>query len=178
MAELRTNPGLYPGADGLFEFGEVNVRIADGGWRPGSWQELPPVVASEILRSADLLASVGTFAVINGPETGERLRLLSRLDQLPLHGQAQARRTALGRVFDDHPRGERLTLDDRHARIRTKLGTYAVHLSTGLVAGPDGAVLPPSPAVASVLTPVPWLPYDEPLFERIAAAIAELLDRP
>lgn len=60
--------------------------------------------------------------------------------------------------------------DDRHARI----GDYTVHLSTARITrrGDPIAITLPPPRTA---IPLPWLPYDETLLERVVRTIALLL---
>ncbi|MFH9243948.1 DUF4132 domain-containing protein [Streptomyces lydicus] len=163
---------LYPGAAGWAEVGEVTLRRADGS--PQALAEMDAVRLSEVLRAVDLLISAGSFAWCDdthahGPESR---RQLNRLYAQPLGRTAQLRRAALRRILADHLTSGRMELDDRHLR----LDGHDIHLATGRVTRSGDPVEITLPTGRQAV-PLPFLPYDEALLERVVRTVAHLMER-
>ena len=108
----------------------VTVETVSFG-RPGEWwlplplADIPPLVFSEVMRDLDLVVSVAHSGGVD-PEASA-----STVDS----------RAALLRETLDLLRLGNVRLDGRHALIEGKLGSYAVHLGSGVVhRRPGGAV--------------------------------------
>jgi hypothetical protein len=90
----------------------------------------------------------------------------------PATASLYLRRHALERIFSTHPYGAHVVFDERHARI----GEFAVHLSTARVTRRGDPVILPMPPQRTAI-PLPWLPYDETLLERVARTVAALVQQ-
>lgn len=108
----------------------VTVETVSFG-RPGEWwkplplADIPPLVFSEVMRDLDLVVSVAHSGGVD-PEASA-----STVDN----------RAALLRETLELLRLGNVRLDDRHALIEGRLGSYAVHLGSGVVhRRPGGAV--------------------------------------
>lgn len=140
---------LYPGVAGPTKTGLISVT-RNG--LPVPLRDINPIVLSEILRSADLMTSVGAFALSAELEA-------CRLDvpafiygcqsrRPPGLQTAQRRREVLRRMFGETPNSDRPWVDDRHVCI----GDVKIHIATGqarrsgepitLVAGSAALILP------------------------------------
>ncbi|WP_157878631.1 DUF4132 domain-containing protein [Streptomyces chattanoogensis] len=161
---------LYPGATGWAEAQDVHLV-----------RGLDPVKRSEILRSVDLLISASSYAwrdttdPTHSPSPAhdrDSWRELNRLYELPLRQTARLRREALQRIFAGHISSGRVEFGPRHLR----LNGHDIHLATGRVTrdgDPVDIVLPESRGAR----PLPFLPYDEKLLERIVHMAEELMAR-
>jgi hypothetical protein len=172
--ELQTDDKLYPGAEGPRRLGMLRARrFGEGGWNPSKLRDVPTVVLSEALRSADLLASTAAYAL--DADDPARIRDRSRLDSCPVTGQTAARRIALELVLANVDGSDRISFGDRHLTVRGPSGDYRIHYGTGFVVEPSGEVLPPNDDPPLAATPLPWLPYDEALLERVVRQTLTLL---
>jgi hypothetical protein len=140
--------------------------------QPVPWGSAPVLLVSEALREVDLLVSVGTYALAEDAslDTATRQRHLASLHLSPATASMRIRRRTLERIFANHPQADQVSFDERHVRI----GDFAVHLSTARVTqqgDPVEITLPPQ----RTAIPLPWLPYDETLLERVAHTVAALL---
>ncbi|MFB6440008.1 DUF4132 domain-containing protein [Streptomyces sp. NPDC056411] len=160
---------LYPGATGWAEAGSVTLRRADGSPQPMA--DVDAVRLSELLRSVDLLVSAGSFAWCDrhahAPEDRQRM---NRLYDQPLGRTARLRRAALRRILADQITAGRIELGDRQLR----LDGYAVHLATGRVTR-DGDPVAIDLPTGRRAAPLPFLPYDEELLERVVRTVGHLM---
>ncbi|MFH8680997.1 DUF4132 domain-containing protein [Streptomyces lydicus] len=162
---------LYPGAAGWAEAGEVTLRRADGSPQPLA--EIDAVRLSEVLRSVDLLISAGSFAwCATHAHDSDSRQQLHRLYAQPLGRTAQLRRAALRRILADHLASGRMELDERHLR----LDGHDIHLATGRVTRSGDPVEITLPTGRQAV-PLPFLPYDEALLERVVRTAAHLMER-
>jgi hypothetical protein len=172
---LAADQYLYPGMLGAFETRSVRLLHRVGrSMQPLSWSGAPPLLMSEALRAVDLLVSVGTYALAEDPslDAALRQRHLTALAQRPATESMRMRRQALERIFSAHPHAAHVVFDERHARV----GDFAVHLSTARVTrhgDPINVITRPQ----RTAVPVPWLPYDESLLERVAHTITKLIEQ-
>ncbi|BCK73785.1 hypothetical protein Srufu_077380 [Streptomyces libani subsp. rufus] len=161
---------LYPGATGWAEAQEVFLQRADGSPQPLSGVDA--VRLSEVLRSVDLLVSAGSFAWCAGhAHDHDSRQVLNRLYDQPLGRTGRLRRAALRRVLATHIASGRIELGDRHLR----LDGYDIHLATGRVTregDPVDLALP----TGRRAVPLPFLPYDEALLERVVHTVSHLLE--
>ncbi|ARF53125.1 hypothetical protein B1H19_02070 [Streptomyces gilvosporeus] len=174
---------LYPGASGWAETEDVRLVRAGGGG-PQPLRGLDAVKRSEILRAVDLLVSASSYAWHDTDgDTAAHLRgrsafdrdarqQLDRLHALPLGQTAQLRREALHRIFAGHLSSGRVEFGARHLR----LDGYAIHLATGRVTR-DGDPVDIAVPKGRTARPLPFLPYDEQLLERIVRTAEELIAR-
>lgn len=162
---------LGHGSSGSLRF----ERWQDGGWQPAPLHGIDPVAFSEACRAVDLLVSVSAFAdaqpSLPEPAQHERRMRLRHLADLPLGSMAAMRRRALALALGQAIADGRVVLEERHIRI----GDHTVHLSTARVTCRGAPVELPLPDKRGKLHPVPWLPYDEVLLQRIADAVGVLL---
>ncbi|MEU8784407.1 DUF4132 domain-containing protein [Streptomyces sp. NPDC048637] len=161
---------LYPGASGWAEAQDVFLQRADGS--PQRLDGIDAVRLSEILRSVDLLISAGSFAWCAGHDQDpDTWHARNRLYAQPLGRTARLRRAALRRVLAGHIASGRIELGDRHLH----LDDYDIHLATGRVTqegDPVDIVLP----IGRRAVPLPYLPYDEALLERVVHTVGHLLE--
>ncbi|MFI9047373.1 DUF4132 domain-containing protein [Streptomyces sp. NPDC053427] len=182
-AYLGISGKLYPGAGGWAEAQNVHFARTEGDPQPLT--AIDPVRRSEILRSADLLVSAASFAWCDThtptradthsdshPHDRESLQILNRLYGLPLGRTARLRRAALQRILAPHISSGRVALGNRHVH----LDGYAIHLATGRVTR-DGDPVDISLPEGRSARPLPFLPYDEKLLERIVRTAEELMAR-
>ncbi|MGW2628963.1 DUF4132 domain-containing protein [Streptomyces chattanoogensis] len=192
---------LYPGATGWAEAQDIHLARTDGPdgpggstgpdgpvgpGGPGGGGSLPltsidPVKRSEILRSVDLLISASSYAWrdTTDPAHGhspahdcDSWRELNRLYELPLRQTARLRREALQRIFADHISAGRVEFGPRHLHLHG----HDIHLATGRVTR-DGDPVDISLPESRGARPLPFLPYDEKLLERIVHTAEELMAR-
>ncbi|MFC5249235.1 DUF4132 domain-containing protein [Streptomyces nigrescens] len=162
---------LYPGASGWAEAQDVFLQRADGGPQPLAGVDA--VRLSEILRSVDLLISAGSFAwCATHAHDRDTWHTLNRLYDQPLGRTARLRRTALRRVLAEHIASGRLELGDRHLH----LDGYDIHLATGRVTR-EGDPVDIELPTGRCAVPLPFLPYDEPLLERVVHTVSHLLEK-
>jgi hypothetical protein len=172
--ELRTNFGLYPGAEGRATVDHVRVeQFTSGRWQPAVLAKVPRVLLSEVLRSVDLLMSTAALGFDDGQSGASRP--LDGLEDLPITGQTKARRAMLETVLAAVPGSDRITFEARFLRVRSVDGDYRVHYGTGIVVEPSGAARQSTDDGRSVEIPLPWLPYDEALLELVAKRTLGLL---
>jgi hypothetical protein len=159
--ELDVHARLFPTAAGYGDTGAVRVTHPEE-------SEPPPVLVSEAMRAVDLLVSVAAFGLDDDPELRRderRWRMLAQLAERPLGEMARMRKAVLRRILP-----ATVTFSARHAHV----GPYAVHLATARVTR-DGEPVPVD-ADRTTATPLPWLPYDETLLERVARTVTALLN--
>ncbi|GAB7035589.1 DUF4132 domain-containing protein [Streptomyces sp. NPDC021749] len=161
---------LYPGASGWAEALEVKLLHADGSPQPLA--EVDAVRLSEILRAVDLLVSAGSFGwcASHGHEPGARQQL-NRLYDLPLGEGARMRREALRRILAAQIATGRVELGERRLLLD---GRYGIHLATGRVTR-DGDPVEISLPTGRRAVPLPFLPYDETLLERVVRTVEHLM---
>ncbi|TVT45738.1 DUF4132 domain-containing protein [Amycolatopsis rhizosphaerae] len=163
---LAVDGPLLPGAGGFGDIGPVRLRHREpDGLRPAAFTEAPAVLVSEGLRAVDLLVSVAAFGLEEDPGLRRDRRRWARLTALaerPLRDGARLRRAALERVLTGLP----VSFGPRHVHI----GPFAVHLATARVTR-DGEPVAVEPQEGETAVPLPWLPYDERLLERVAHAV-------
>ncbi|MEU9125335.1 DUF4132 domain-containing protein [Streptomyces sp. NPDC048506] len=158
---------LHPGAAGWAEAQQVALHRGDGSPQP--LPEVDEVRLSEALRAVDLLVSTAGFAWCDTHAHDNREQL-DRLYRQPLGRTARIRRAALRRILADHLASGRIDVGDRHLRM----DGYAIHLATGRVTcggDPVEVDLPTGRQAA----PLPFLPYDEALLERIVRTVEHLM---
>lgn len=169
-ARFGITGNLYPGATGWAEAEEVALYRADGSPQPLA--EVDAVRLSEALRAVDLLISAGSFAWCGThAHEGDSWAQLNRLYSQPLGRTARLRREALCRILADHIASGRIELGDRQLRM----DGYDIHLATGRVTrggDPVDFVLP----TGKRAVPLPFLPYDEELLERVVRTVGHLMD--
>jgi hypothetical protein len=172
-ATLDLADNIYPGAAGGTTVGKLSLS-ASGGQKasPVRLGDLPTAALSEILRSVDLLVSVGGFAVSEEPHEPERRLRIWQLAETPLGAMAEMRRRALQYALRGLAETADLQFDARHLR----LGRYTVHLATGRVTR-DGDPVEIDLPKRTKLAAVPWLPYDEKLLETICYTAIEIAAR-
>ncbi|QIK10670.1 DUF4132 domain-containing protein [Streptomyces sp. ID38640] len=162
---------LYSGASGWAEAQDVFLQRADGGPQPLAGVDA--VRLSEILRSVDLLISTGSFALCtNHAHDRDTRHVLNRLYDQPLGRTARLRRAALRRVLAEHIASGRIELGDRHLH----LDGYDIHLATGRVTREGDPVDIDLPTGRRAV-PLPFLPYDEALLERVVHTVNHLLEK-
>ncbi|MFE1171442.1 DUF4132 domain-containing protein [Streptomyces sp. NPDC058773] len=162
--------GLHPGATGWAEAQDVFLQHADGNPRPLAGVEA--VRRSEILRAVDLLVSAGSFAwCATHAHDRDTWQALNRLYDQPLGRTARLRRAALRRVLAAHIASGRIELGDRHLH----LNGYDIHLATGRVTR-EGDPVDLAPPAGRGAVPLPFLPYDEALLERVVHTVSHLLE--
>ncbi|MEV6106708.1 DUF4132 domain-containing protein [Streptomyces sp. NPDC051940] len=134
--------------------------------------ELDAVSVSEALRAVDLLVSVGAFAVEEEYPAGSPAawRELDRLGAIPLTQTTRVRREALARVLAPHISAGRIEVTDRQVRV----AGHDVHLATGRVTK-DGEQAEVGLPRRRGVVPLPFLPYDEKLLERVLYTVEALL---
>lgn len=161
---------LYPGASGWAEALDVKLLRADGSPQPLA--EVDAVRLSEILRAVDLLVSAGSFGwcETHAHEPGA-WQQLNRLYGQPLGQGARMRREALRRILAAQIASGRVELGDRQLVLD---GRYAIHLATGRVTR-DGDPVEISPPTGRRAVPLPFLPYDETLLERVVRTVEHLM---
>ncbi|MEE4418212.1 DUF4132 domain-containing protein [Streptomyces bugieae] len=161
---------LYPGASGWAEAMEVKLFRADGGPQPLA--EVDAVRLSEILRAVDLLVSAGSFGwcETHAHEPGA-WQQLNRLYAQPLGEGARMRREALRRILAAQIASGRVELGARQLLLD---GRYAIHLATGRVTR-DGDPVEISLPTGRRAVPLPFLPYDETLLERVVRTVEHLM---
>jgi hypothetical protein len=166
-AEIPTSDNLYPGYVGDVVLGTVTVGRAvragrrDQAWRVEPARDDPPesVAVSELLRSADLLASTSAIAL------DDRLTWLHHSAQTP-GGVLATRRTALTHVLAELGDPVPIEGGNRHVAV----GTYRIHLATGRVTHEGEPV-----TVEPVTTHQLWTPPD-PLLNRIVGLVVALIE--
>ncbi|WP_030409892.1 DUF4132 domain-containing protein [Streptomyces sp. NRRL S-1448] len=161
---------LYPGASGWAEAMEVKLFRADGSPQPLA--EVDAVRRSEILRAVDLLVSAGSFGwcETHAHEPGA-WQQLNRLYDQPLGEGARMRREALRRILAAQIASGRVELGARQLLLD---GRYAVHLATGRVTR-DGDPVEITLPTGRRAVPLPFLPYDETLLERVVRTVEHLM---
>ena len=124
---------------------------------PAEAASVAPIVASELMRSAELLISVSAVGLdLEGPSRWEAT------PQAP-HGIVATRREILGHVLADLA-DPRIEVGERHF----SLGPYRIHLATGIATKAGQAVeIEAQPGHGL------WAPPD-PLLNRIVAVVATL----
>ena len=124
---------------------------------PAEAASVAPIVASELMRSAELLISVSAVGLdLEGPSRWEAT------PQAP-HGIVATRREILGHVLADLA-DPRIEVGERHF----SLGPYRIHLATGIATKAGQAVeIEAQPGHGL------WAPPD-PLLNRIVAIVAAL----
>ncbi|MFD8542293.1 DUF4132 domain-containing protein [Streptomyces sp. NPDC059649] len=162
---------LYPGASGWAEALDVMLLRADGSPQPLA--EVDAVRLSEILRAVDLLVSAGSFGwcETHTHEPGA-WQQLNRLYGQPLGEGARMRREALRRILAAQIASGRVELGERQLLLD---GRYAIHLATGRVTR-DGDPVEISPPTGRRAAPLPFLPYDETLLERVVRTVEHLME--
>ncbi|REK87114.1 DUF4132 domain-containing protein [Streptomyces inhibens] len=169
-ARLGIAGSLYPGATGWAEAQDVSLHRADG--TPQPLADVDAVRLSETLRSVDLLISTGSFAWCDTHAHDRDARqALDRLYTLPLGRTARLRREAVRRILAEHLASGRIELGDRQLR----LDGYDIHLATGRVTR-DGDPVDISLPQGRQAVPLPFLPYDEALLERVVRTVGHLMD--
>ncbi|AJT61827.3 hypothetical protein T261_0135 [Streptomyces lydicus] len=183
---------LYPGATGWAEAQDVHLVRTDGPGGPGGpvgpdgggalpLTGLDPVKRSEILRSVDLLISASSYAWRDPHDSAhgqtpahdrDSWHELNRLYELPLRQTARLRREALQRIFAGHISSGRVEFGPRHLRLHG----HDIHLATGRVTR-DGDPVDIGLPESRGARPLPFLPYDEKLLERIVHTAEELMAR-
>jgi RNase P/RNase MRP subunit POP5 len=121
--------------------------------------ELESVAVSEVLRSADLLASTSAIAL------DDRLTWLHHSAQTP-GGVLATRRTALKHVLAELSDSASIEVGRRHVAV----GIHQIHLATGRVTY-EGEPVTIEPVTKHQL----WTPPD-PLLNRIVGLVVALLD--
>lgn len=159
---LRLEGHVYPGAGGA---------CTSNGLAPAQMMPMSPVAYSEACRAVDLLVSASALALVEEEQSVEREQRLFYLANLAPGPMAGMRRAVLEQVFADQIEDGRMALEARHLMV----GRHAIHLSTGRVTKDGAEVAIEVAAKGSKLGAVPWLPYDEALLEKIAAAAGVLL---
>ncbi|MGY5130062.1 DUF4132 domain-containing protein [Streptomyces nigrescens] len=161
---------LYPGASGWAEAQDIFLERADGSPQPLAGVDA--VRLSEILRSVDLLISAGSFAwCATHAHDRDTWHALNRLYDQPLGRTARLRRAALRRVLAGHIASGRIELGDRHLH----LDGYDIHLATGRVTQ-EGDPVDIDLPTGRCAVPLPFLPYDEALLERVVHTVGHLLE--
>jgi hypothetical protein len=158
--QFRFNCGeVYPGQRVETETGAI---AAMRGERPVNFEDIAPVMLSEVLRSVDLLVSVSAFAL--DPEEGERVEIVSDDDTFTLVDRtrlgsetARGRREVLRRIFGENERNDAPWIDGRYLRFRD----LSIHLATGQARRNGEAVQLPKKKGAIKL------PYEDPILDRI-----------
>ena len=159
---LRIQGRVYPGAGGA---------CTSNGLAPAQMMPMAPVAYSEACRAVDLLVSASALALVEEERSVEREQRLFYLANLAPGPMAGMRRAVLEQVFADQIEDGRMALEARHLMV----GRHAIHLSTGRVTKDGAEVAIEVAAKGSKLGAVPWLPYDEALLEKIAAAAGALM---
>lgn len=171
---LGLSEDLYPGAGGHCESRAMVCQRRHGSqWQAVTNDELAPVLWSEMCRAVDLLVSVSAFALGGEADAHDpqRWQRLAHLDSLDVGAMAAMRRAVLRQVFAPQIAAGRLAIGERHAHV----GAHALHLATGRVTVDGAPVALALPQGGARLAALPWLPYDEVLLEKLAAAIGVLL---
>lgn len=96
--------------------------------------------------------------------------MLNRLYDQPLGRTGRLRRAALRRVLATHIASGRVELGDR----RLRLDGYDIHLATGRVTR-EGEPVDLALPTGRRAVPLPFLPYDEVLLERVVHTVSHLL---
>ena len=159
---LRIEGRVYPGAGGA---------CTSNGLAPAQMMPMAPVAYSEACRAVDLLVSASALALVEEEQSVEREQRLFYLADLAPGPMAGMRRAVLEQVFADQIGDGRMALEARHLMV----GGHAIHLSTGRVTKDGAEAVIEAVAQGNKLGAVPWLPYDEALLEKIAAAAGALL---
>lgn len=159
---LRLEGRVYPGAGGA---------CTSNGLAPAQMMPMAPVAYSEACRAVDLLVSASALALVEEEQSVEREQRLCYLANLAPGPMAGMRRAVLEQVFADQIEDGRMALQARHVMV----GRHAIHLTTGRVTKDGAEAVIEVVAQGSKLGAVPWLPYDEALLEKIAAAAGALL---
>lgn len=159
---LRIEGRVYPGAGGA---------CTSNGLAPAQKMPMAPVAYSEACRAVDLLVSASALALVEEEQSVEREQRLFYLADLTPGPMAGMRRAVLEQVFADQIGDGRMALEARHLMV----GGHAIHLSTGRVTKDGAEAVIEAVAQGNKLGAVPWLPYDEALLEKIAAAAGALL---
>ncbi|WP_330476856.1 hypothetical protein OG301_01105 [Streptomyces platensis] len=155
--------------EGGYTEGTVYLQRADGSPQPLTGVDA--VRLSEILRSVDLLVSAGSFAWCAGhAHDHDSRQVLNRLYDQPLGRTGRLRRAALRRVLATHIASGRIELGDR----RLRLDGYDIHLATGRVTR-EGEPVDLALPTGRRAVPLPFLPYDEVLLERVVHTVSHLL---
>lgn len=147
---------LSHGLAGEIRSGRVQFqRRHRDAWQPVQARELPAVVASELLRELDLLASTCACG-------GEGM-------PLPPARMVRLRGRTLEHLLAAHPQRDLMTFQRRHVQV----GHYRLHLATARasLAGQTLA-LPDLPA-----RPRRWLPYDDAVLAQLLGRIEQLAER-
>lgn len=166
-AEIPTDDNVYPGYVGDVVLGTVTVgQAVRTGQRYQTWRiepveddEFESVAVSEVLRSADLLASTSAIAL------DDHLTWLHHSAQTP-GGVLATRRTALKHVLAELSDSASIKVGRRHVAV----GIHQIHLATGRVTYKGEPV-----TIEPVTNHQLWTPPD-PLLNRIVGLVVALLD--
>lgn len=109
--------------DGLTLEGVIFTKI--GNWKPAPLTEIPPIIFSEVMRDLDLVVSVAHRGGVDPETTASTVEM----------------RSALIRETCTLLKVQNVELQSRYALIEGKLGSYTVHLGSGIVHIQPGGAL-------------------------------------
>lgn len=126
--------------------------------------EIPPIVFSEAMRDVDLFVGVSSIAADANWQDGGTNRNFTAYWQATAFGDltasAESRRDVLAWMIPQLAIADRLTLDDRHLRVRGDLRTYKIHLGSGnILMEPNDQYLCIVPGRSDAANKV-FLPFD------------------
>jgi hypothetical protein len=151
---------VYPGVISATMY---EIRVTRAG-EPAKLGEVEPVVLSEVLRLADLLTSVGSFAL----KREDAANFESRPDLIAADGSprpfvpgaktARRRQEVLVRLFGETPQPDAPWVEGRYLCVKD----VRIHIATG-IARRDGAEFAAKPGAAITL------PYPDAVLEKIVS---------
>lgn len=177
---------LFPGQEGDTTTGPLFVEA----WRNGRFSPVPlatldPVLLSEVLRSVDLLTSVGAFAY--DPVEAAKASLSSvgfiglqginfspPVAEPPVGQRAYMRREVLKRLYGRDIEADRVIVGPRHVKV----GPYAIHVATGRVTRDGGPVdFTPEDLAKKGQRNVAWIPYEDKIMAYIVNVVAYMIEQ-
>lgn len=177
---LPFGQGLYPGCEGTTITSPLDLySIGRAGFRPEpvALSTVDPIVLSEVLRSVDLLTSVGAFALDPTAMAAEmadaRRRFLGFVRDcgvrfppdpvlLPGHS-ADVRREVLRRLYARSPD---VSVGARHVAV----AGHKIHIATARVTRDGDPVIVEQPKVDGLT----WLPHDDEVLSAIIGTVHAL----
>jgi hypothetical protein len=183
---VEDQDGRFDAAGGAVEFCRTDqVRfypLAARGGDPIPLRDIPPIVFSETMRDVDLFVSVTSVAAdVNWRDAGrDRMGRFEDYWQAVGFGDldqtAESRREVLAWMIPQLAISDRLTLDDRHLRVRGDLRNYKIHLGSGnILMEPNDQYLCIVPARGQAANARVFLPFDDDHRLSVILSKAQLL---
>lgn len=156
--------------------------LPEGGGGPVPLRDVPATVFSETMRDVDLFVSVSSVAAdVNWRDAGrDRMGRFEDYWQAAGFGElgptATSRREVLAWLIPQLAIRDRLTLDDKHLRVRGDRRTYKIHLGSGnILMEPDDQYLCIVPARDQGAKARVFLPFDDDHRLSVILSKAQLL---